>query len=111
LERLAMAIHQGKDFSLEGTIERSQCVMSPQSDSYSLVTLSDRVVPGFAGIMRASMLASQSNFPREIKVIVGSPSHIGEGKAINFAKKVTKHLRVSRGWSFVNASVECEDAP
>jgi hypothetical protein len=47
----------------------------------------------------------------KIKVIVGSPSHIGEGKAINFAKKVTKHLRVSRGWSFVNASVECEDAP
>jgi hypothetical protein len=80
--------------------------MSSQSDSYSVVTLSDRVVPGFAGIMRASMLARQSNFPQEIKVIVGSPSHMGKGKAINFAKKVTKHLRASRGWSFVNASVE-----
>ena len=80
--------------------------MSSQSDSYSLVTLSDRVVPGFAGIMRASMLARQSNFPPEIKVIVGSCSRVAEGKAINFAKKVTKHMRVSRGWSFVNASVE-----
>jgi hypothetical protein len=39
--------------------------MSSQSDSYSLVTLNDRVVPGFAGIMRASMLATQSRSPRE----------------------------------------------
>jgi hypothetical protein len=26
--------------------------MSSQNDSYSLVTLNDRVVPGFAGILR-----------------------------------------------------------
>ena len=80
--------------------------MESQNHSYRLVTLSDRVVPGFAGIMRASMMAGESLSSRQIKVLVGSPSHVSEGKAISFAKKATKHIRVSRRWSFVNASAE-----
>jgi hypothetical protein len=59
--------------------------MSSPSQFYSLVTLSDRVVPGFAGIMRASMMAGESLSSREIKVVIGSPSHVSEGKAISFA--------------------------
>ncbi len=39
--------------------------MSSPSQFYSLVTLSDRVVPGFAGIMRASMTAGESLSSRE----------------------------------------------
>src|SRR5258708_7537694 len=80
--------------------------MSSESRNYSLVTLSDRVVPGFAGIMRASMMAGEPLSSREIKVVVGSSSHVSEDKAISFAKKVTKHIRVGRRWSFVNATVE-----
>jgi hypothetical protein len=33
-------------------------------------------------------------------------SHVSEGKPIKFAKKVTKHIRISRGWSFVSASIQ-----
>jgi hypothetical protein len=80
--------------------------MSSQSQNYSLVTLTDRVLPGFAGIMRESMIAAKSASDRELKIVVSSPSHVSDRKAINFAKKVTKHIRVSRGWSFVNASVQ-----
>ena len=80
--------------------------MSSSSQFYSLVILSDRVVPGFAGIMRASMMARESLSSREIKVVVGSPSHVPDGKAINFAKRATKHIRIGRRWSFVNANVE-----
>jgi CubicO group peptidase (beta-lactamase class C family) len=32
-------------------------------------------------------------------------SHVSGDRAIKFAKKVTKHIRISRGWSFVSASV------
>jgi hypothetical protein len=80
--------------------------MSSSGQFFTLVTLSDRVVPGFAGIMRASMMSGESLSSREIKVVVGSPSHVTEGKAISFAKKATKHIRIGRGWSFVNANVE-----
>jgi hypothetical protein len=80
--------------------------MSSPSQFYSLVTLSDRVVPGFAGIMRASMMAGESLSSREIKVVIGSSAHVSESKAISFAKKVTKHIRVGRRWSLVNANVE-----
>jgi hypothetical protein len=80
--------------------------MSSQSQNYSLVTLTDRVLPGFAGIMRESMIAAKSASDRELKIVVSSPSHVPDRKAINFAKKVTKHIRVSRGWSFVNAGVQ-----
>jgi len=52
------------------------------------------------------MIARKSLSSREIKVVVASPSNVPEGKAIKFAKKVTKHIRVSRGWSFVSASVQ-----
>jgi hypothetical protein len=80
--------------------------MSSQSQNYSLVTLTDRVLPGFAGIMRESMIAAKSASDRELKIVVSSPSHVPDRQAINFAKKVTKHIRVNRGWSFVNASVQ-----
>jgi|SRR6266481_1413895 hypothetical protein len=80
--------------------------MLSENRYYSLVTLNDRLFPGFAGVMRASMITRKSLSSREIKVVVASPSNVPEGKAIKFAKKVTKHLRVSRGWSFVSASVQ-----
>jgi hypothetical protein len=80
--------------------------MSSSGQFYSLVTLNDRVVPGFAGIMRASMMTGEPLSSSQLKVIVASPSQVSQGKAINFAKKVTKYIRVSRRWSFVNASVE-----
>ena len=81
--------------------------MSSQNRYYSLVTLNDLVLPGFAGIMRASLLARQNRLQhREIKVVVASPSKVAEGKAIKFAKKATKHMRVSQGWSLVSASVK-----
>jgi hypothetical protein len=80
--------------------------MSFPSKFYSLVTLNDRVVPGFAGIMRASMMTGEPLSRRQPKVIVASQSQVSEGKAINFAKKVTKYIRVNRRWSFVNDSVE-----
>jgi hypothetical protein len=79
--------------------------MSSQIQNYSLVTLNDRVVPGFAGIMRESV-REKTLSDRELKVVVASPSHVSEGKAIKFAKRVTKHIRVSRGWSLVSAIVE-----
>jgi hypothetical protein len=82
--------------------------MSSQSQNYSLVILNDRVVPGFAGIMRESVREKNPS-DRELKVVVASPWSISEGKAIKFAKKVTKHVRISRGWSFVSASVESMD--
>ena len=80
--------------------------MSTQTPNYSLIILNDRVVPGFAGIMRESVRAKGSLSDRELKVVVASPSPISEGKAIKFAKKVTKHIRISRGWSFVSANVQ-----
>ena len=80
--------------------------MSSQSQNYNLVTLNDRVVPGFAGIMRESVRAKESASDRDLKIVASSPSNVPEGKAIKFAKKVTKHLRISKGWSFVSASVQ-----
>jgi hypothetical protein len=79
---------------------------SSESQNYSLVILNDRVVPGFAGIMRESVRARNSASDRELKIVVASPSNVPDGKAIKFAKKVTKHVRISRGWSFVSASVQ-----
>jgi hypothetical protein len=79
--------------------------MSSQIRSCRLVTLNDRVVPGFAGIMRESVREKNSS-DRELKVVVASFSRVSEGKATKLAKKVTKHIRISRGWSFVSASVQ-----
>jgi hypothetical protein len=56
--------------------------------------------------MRASMMTDEPLSQRQLRVIIASPSQVSQNKAINFAKKVTKHIRVSRRWSFVNASVE-----
>ncbi len=80
--------------------------MSSENHFYSLVTLNDHLfAAGFAG-MRASLLARKSPAGREIKVVVASPSKVSEGTVIKFAKKVTKHIRVSRGWSAVSVSVQ-----
>jgi hypothetical protein len=80
--------------------------MSSENHYYSLVTLNDHLfASGFAG-MRASLLARKSPDGREIKVIVASPSKVSEGTVVKFAKKLTKHMRVSRGWSAVSASVQ-----
>jgi hypothetical protein len=80
--------------------------MSSRIQNYSLITLNDRIVPGFAGILRESVRAKESLSDRELKVVVASLSHVSEGKAIKFAKKVTKHIRIGRGWSFVSASIQ-----
>ena len=75
----------------------------------SLVILNDRVVPRFADIMCESVREKKSLSDRELKVVLASPSHVSEGKVIKFAKKVTKHTRLSRGWSFVSASIQPRD--
>ena len=75
------------------------------NDSYCLAILNEnRFASGFAG-MGASLLAANLGPPREIKVIVSSPAKISQNRVANFAKKVTKHLRISRGWSAFNVSV------
>jgi hypothetical protein len=80
--------------------------MSPHSHNYSLVTLNEHLfAAGFAGT-RSSLLVRKSPSGHEIKVVVATPSNFPEGKAIKFAKKATKHIRVSRGWSAVSASVQ-----
>jgi hypothetical protein len=80
--------------------------MSSENHYYSLVTLNDHLFPaGFAG-MRASLLARKSPAGREIKVVVSSPSKVSEGTVIKFARNLTKHMRVSRGWSAVSATVQ-----
>jgi hypothetical protein len=79
---------------------------SSENQYYSLVTLNDNLfATGFAG-MRASLLVRKSPAGREIKVVVASPSKVSEGAVIKFAKKLTKHIRVSRGWSAVSATIQ-----
>jgi hypothetical protein len=80
--------------------------MSSENQYYSLVTLNDNLfATGFAG-MRASLSVRKSPAGREIKVVVASPSKVSESTAIKFAKKLTKHMRVSRGWSAVSATIQ-----
>jgi hypothetical protein len=80
--------------------------MFSENHYYRLVTLSDHLFPsGFAG-MGASLLSRKSPAGREIKLVVASPAKISESSVIKFAKKLTKHVRVSRGWSAVSASVQ-----
>jgi hypothetical protein len=80
--------------------------MSSENRYYSLVTLNDHLFPsGFAG-MGASLLARKSPSGREIKVVVASTSKVSGGTVTKLAKKLTKHIRVSRGWSAVGVSVQ-----
>jgi hypothetical protein len=80
--------------------------VSSENQYYSLVTLNDHLfAAGFAG-MRASLLARKSPAGREIKVVVASPSKVSDSAVIKFAKKLTKHIRVSPGWSAVSATVQ-----
>jgi hypothetical protein len=48
--------------------------MSSQIQKYRLVILNDRVVPGFAGIMRESAREKKPLSNRELKVVLASPS-------------------------------------
>jgi hypothetical protein len=50
--------------------------MSSRIQNYSLITLNDRIVPGFAGILRESVRAKESLSDRELKVVVASLSHV-----------------------------------
>src|SRR5258707_13898317 len=78
--------------------------MSSENQYYSLVTLNDHLfAAGFAG-MRAALLARKSPAGREIKVVVASPSEVSDSAVIKFAKTLTKHIRVSRGWRGVSAA-------
>ncbi|MBV8898720.1 MAG: hypothetical protein JOY92_01235 [Verrucomicrobia bacterium] len=43
---------------------------------------------------------------REIQVIVGSPSKVADATVVQFAKELTKPLRLGRGWRDVNATVQ-----
>jgi hypothetical protein len=80
--------------------------MSSQNQSYSLAILNEHAFPaGFAGT-KASFIAARRDSPREIKVIVSSPSKISESRVVKFAKKVTKHLRTRQGWSAFNVNVQ-----
>ena len=80
--------------------------MPSENHYYNLVTLNDQLfAAGFAG-MRASLLARKSPAGLEIKVVVASPSKVSDSAVIKFAKKLTKHIRVSRGWSAVRATVQ-----
>src|ERR1700737_5291543 len=80
--------------------------MSSENHYYSFVSLNEPLcAPGFAG-MRASLLARKSPAGREIKVVVASPSKVSDSAVIKFAKKLTKHIRVSRGWSAVRGTVQ-----
>jgi hypothetical protein len=85
--------------------------MSSQNQYYSLVALNDHLRPtGFAHLS-ASLLMKKSPLGREIKVIVGSPSKVSDATVIKFAKKLTKHMRVSRGWSAVSVDVQSMEIP
>ena len=80
--------------------------MSSSGQFFTLVTLSDRVVPGFAGIMRASMMSGESHSSREIKVVIGSPSHVSEGKAISSPRKQPNTSGSAGVGASSNANVE-----
>ena len=85
--------------------------MPSENHYYNLVTLNDQLfAAGFAG-MRASLLARKSPAGLEIKVVVASPSKVSDSAVIKFAKKLTKHIRVSRGWSAVRATVPVHGNP
>ena len=57
--------------------------MSSESQNYSLVILNDRVVPGFAGIMRESVRARKSASDRELKIVVASPSNAPRARGLS----------------------------
>jgi hypothetical protein len=65
----AAIIRSKGSFGGNSLVERSQSDMSSRIQNYSLVTLNDRVVPGFAGIMRESIRAKESLPDRELKVV------------------------------------------
>jgi hypothetical protein len=54
----------------------------------------------FASITEAFVEASGRVVPQDRETALAAC------RAIKFAKKVTKHIRISRGWSFVSASVQ-----
>ncbi len=61
--------------------------MSSSGQFFTLITLSDRVVPGFAGIIRASMMSGESLSIREIKVVIAVPHMSLRGKPLASPRK------------------------
>jgi hypothetical protein len=68
-----MAIHQGKDFSLEEQLKGVNVLCPLRVISYSLVTLSDRVVPGFAGLCRKAATHYSPGFSPGFRVARNPP--------------------------------------
>jgi hypothetical protein len=61
--------------------------MSSQIQNYRLVTLNDRVVPGFAGIMRESVREKHSLSDRELKVVLLVPRMSRRARRLSLLKK------------------------
>jgi hypothetical protein len=88
------------------TATRRNISTPPKYHYYHQVTLNDHLFPtGFAHLP-ASLLIKKSLSGREMQVIVGSTSKVAGATVAKFAKELTKHMRVSRGWSIVNVSVK-----
>ena len=67
------------------------------NSSAMLAAFAWQIPRSVTGIMRESVRARISASDRELKIVVASPSNVPEGKAIRFAKKVTKQVRISQG--------------
>ena len=72
--------------------------MPPENNYYNEVTLND-----------PTLTVSKPVAGHEIQIIIGSPSKAAKGTLIEFAKKLTEHTRVNRGWSGVHAIVESRE--
>ena len=105
IEALGDRSSSGKDFSLEGTIERSRSDMSSQIQNYRLVTLNDRWYQDSQASCASQCEKNTRSQTVNSKLSLLVP-RMSWRAAIKFAKKVTKHIRISRGWSFVSASVQ-----
>jgi hypothetical protein len=69
--------------------------MPPENNYYNEVILND-----------PTLTLDNPVAGHEIQMIVGSPSKVGKGTLIDFAKKLTEHTRVNQGWSGVHVIVE-----
>jgi hypothetical protein len=85
--------------------------ITPENEYYHEVSLHGVVrltpVPG-AGLSQATTVDNPVS-GHEIQVIVGSPSKVTKGTLIEFARKLTEHIRVSQGWRGVHVIVEARE--
>jgi hypothetical protein len=68
--------------------------MPSENHYYSKIILNDNVP------------AEDSLSGREIQLIVGSPTKLGESALVEFASEFTRHARMNQGWSTVQVTVE-----